>query len=117
VTRFSRAGQRVVVIGPKPEVVAALVDDGAEVHVIDRERPSIIGIASHTDCDPDDGVAVASAIQRVGAVLDAVEVWSAAGIDALAAAAEPLMYLGGTIERHGVVVRTIESPPSEGEVL
>jgi NAD(P)-dependent dehydrogenase (short-subunit alcohol dehydrogenase family) len=67
-------GKRVVVTGAggglTPATVQVLVELGAEVHVADRQRPSIAGIASYTECDVGDADAIAATIDRIGRVLN-----------------------------------------------
>jgi NAD(P)-dependent dehydrogenase (short-subunit alcohol dehydrogenase family) len=70
------AGKRVIVTGAASGVGAAvtkiLVDLGAEVHTLDRRKPDVSGLASFTETDLRDREQIDAAVNRVGAIVDAL---------------------------------------------
>ncbi len=101
-------GRRVVVVTGAiaawtDKILVPLVEGGAEVHVIGAEPPSSVrGLASRTVCDVASADSVASALERVGAVVQhlfhcAVEPPESVVFGAVALAVKPLMHLGGSI--------------------
>jgi NAD(P)-dependent dehydrogenase (short-subunit alcohol dehydrogenase family) len=81
------AGKRVIVAGAASslgiEVTQRLVDLGAEVHLVDAQKPNVAGIASFTECDLHDGNAIVAAIDKIGAYVNALFVCAPADSDAL----------------------------------
>ncbi len=69
-----KSGMRVLVVGAskEPRAVQSLIDAGAEVHSIDKQRPIVSWLGSHTDCDIADAGALRKAVDRVGSVLHAL---------------------------------------------
>lgn len=70
------SGKRVIVTGAASGMGAAttaiLVDLGAEVHAIDVKRPDATGLASFTECDLRDPAQIDAAVDRIGAVINAL---------------------------------------------
>jgi nucleoside-diphosphate-sugar epimerase len=73
---LSYAGKRVILVGAASEVGAAatavLVELGAEVHAIDRQKPAASGLASFTECDVRDPAQLDRAFDRIGRVVNMV---------------------------------------------
>ena len=70
------AGKRVIVSGAASGMGATttelLVELGAEVHAIDVKKPEIAGLASFTETDLRDPARIDSAVNKVGAIVNAL---------------------------------------------
>jgi NAD(P)-dependent dehydrogenase (short-subunit alcohol dehydrogenase family) len=70
------AGRRVIVAGTASAIGAAttkiLVELGAEVHAIDREKPDQPGLASFTETDVRDPPQIATAARKIGSIVNAL---------------------------------------------
>ena len=70
------AGRRLIVAGTASEIGAAatkiVVDLGAEVHVLDREKPDQSGLASFTETDLRDPAQIEAAAHKIGRVVNAL---------------------------------------------
>jgi NAD(P)-dependent dehydrogenase (short-subunit alcohol dehydrogenase family) len=103
------AGKRVIVTGAASGVGEAtsklLVELGAEVHAVDLRKPEISGLASFTEADPREPRQIDAAVDRIGAIVNALfECASVPDREHVAAAARhvtervvPLMVEGSAV--------------------